>query len=123
MGGIASGKKVLSVPVCFFHECEGLTVTVEVKSGHVYRGRASNTDDNFNLHLDNVTVTPCRGGAARTLDKVFLRGSTIVFVIFPDILERSPLFQRVRNAAEGRIVAKGLGVGRQQAMRAKCACM
>ena len=123
LGGIASGSRVLSVPVCFFHECEGLTVTVELRSGEVYRGRASNTEDNFNLHMDHVTVTPARGGGgARTLDKVFVRGSNIIYLIFPDVLERSPIFQRVRNAAEGKVVAKGLGLSRQLAMQKKCAC-
>ena len=120
--GIKAGTGVLTIPICFFHECEGLTVTVETRGGDVYRGRASHTEDNFNMHMDSVTITPARGGGApRTLDKVFIRGATIVLVIVPDILAKSPIFERVRNAAAGKVVAKGLGVGRLMAMQAKCA--
>ena len=97
-----------------------MTVTVETKSGDLYRGRASNTEDNFNLYLDKATITS-KDGKVRTLDRVFLRGSTIVLVIFPGILARSPIFDRMRELAKGRVTAKGLGVGRLNAIQAKCA--
>ncbi len=122
LSGVTTGRGVLTIPMQFFHECEGLTISVELKSGDIYRGRASNTEDNFNVHLDTVTITPARGGPVRTVEKIFIRGSNVVFIVFPDILVHSPLFKRVRNAAEGKIVAKGLGVGRLMAMQAKSAC-
>jgi small nuclear ribonucleoprotein D3 len=111
----------LTLPMAFFHEGEGLTLTVETKSGDLYRGRASNTEDNFNLYLDKTTITS-KDGRMRTLDRVFLRGSTIVLVIFPEILARSPIFDRMRELAKGRVTAKGLGVGRLNAIQAKSAC-
>ena len=106
----------LTIPVAFFHEGEGLTLTVETKSGNVYRGRANNTEDNFNLNLDGVTVKSKSGGTQK-MERVFIRGSTIVMIVFPDILARSPIFDRMRALARGKVTAKGLGVGRLNAMQ------
>ena len=108
-----SGKRGITVPQILFHEGEGLTVTIECIDGALYRGRASNTEDNFNVHLLDAVVT-ARDGSERTLDRVFIRGSAIVFIIFPDVLQRAPVFDRVRAVAAGRTVATGLGKLRAQ---------
>ena len=110
------GRTGVTVPQILVHEGDGLTLSVETRDGTLFRGRASNTEDNFNLHLDDVTVTS-PSGATRVLERVYLRGSSIVFIIFPDILARSPVFARVRTAAEGRVHAVGLGRARAIAIQ------
>ena len=112
------GKSGITVPQLLVHEGEGLTLTIEVRNGTVYRGRASHTEDNFNMHLDGVSITE-PDGTQRSLERVFIRGSTILFVIYPDILARAPVFERVRAAAKGKVLAGGLGKKRLEAMQAR----
>ena len=58
----------------------------------------------------------------RVLEKAFVRGSAIVFIVFPDILARSPIFDRVRAAAAGKVFAAGLGRARaEKSAPARCA--
>jgi len=116
-----TGKRGVTIPQMLFHEGEGLTLTIETRDGTIYRGMADITDDSMNVSLSKVLVVD--GPApARALDKVFLRGSQIMFVVFPDILARSPMFDRVREALKGKAIARGLGKGRQQAIMAKGEC-
>jgi small nuclear ribonucleoprotein D3 len=110
-----TGKKGVGVPTMLFHEGEGLTVTIETKSGMVYRGRADAAEDNMNVSMRYVTATDAEGRTSQ-MDRVFIRGSQIVFVIYPDILKHSPMFERVRRIAAGRSVAFGLGKQRLQAI-------
>jgi small nuclear ribonucleoprotein D3 len=117
-GNINTGKGWLTVPVIFFHEGEGLTISVETRDGTLYRGRAERTEDNFSVSLSAVTVTSPQG-VVSTLQRVYIRGSRIVFVVFPDVLKESPIFARVRRASEGKVVAGGLGAARQMAIQNK----
>jgi small nuclear ribonucleoprotein D3 len=117
-GNITTGKGWLTVPVLFFHEAEGLTISVEVKDGTLYRGRAERTEDNFSVSLSDATATSPTGEVT-TLQRVYIRGNRIVFVVFPDVLERAPIFDRVRRTSEGKVVAGGLGAARQMAIQNK----
>lgn len=112
------GKKGTGVPTQLFHEGEGLTLTVETKTGIVYRGRADITEDNMNMTLRNAVATDVQGRQVR-LDQVFVRGSQVMMVIYPDILKHAPMFERVRRVAAGKSVAAGLGKQRQQAIESK----
>ena len=72
----------------------------------------------MNTSLNDVVVTDSKGRMSK-LDRVFIRGSQIVFVIFPDMLGQAPMFKRVALASQGITVAGGLGRGRQAAIGAK----
>lgn len=106
------------MPALLLHEGEGLTLTVETKDGTLYRGRAEVTEDNMNVSLREVTAFLPTGGQQK-MDRVFIRGPRIVFVVFPEILTKAPFFERVRAAARGKVLAVGLGRGRQAAIQAK----
>jgi small nuclear ribonucleoprotein D3 len=110
------GTKGVGIPTVLLHEGEGLAVTIETKSGHVYKGIMETVEDTMNTGLRDVTVTDPDGNKA-SMQKVFLRGSQIVFVIFPDVLKKAPMFERLRKASLGLSVAGGLGRGRQAAIQ------
>jgi len=114
----ATGKGGLGVPTLLFHEGEGLMLAVETRDGTLYRGRCDLTEDNFNLSLYHATAT-ARDGTERRLERAFIRGPQVVFVVYPDILAQAPYFERVRRAAAGKVVATGLGKARMAAIAAK----
>ena len=99
------GNKNIGVPTVLLHEGEGLVLTVETQSGHADRGTCVTTEDNMNLSLKDVTV--------------FIRGSQLLMVVFPDVMAKAPFFTRVSLAAQGVSFAGGLGRGRQAAIGAK----
>lgn len=119
--GSASGKRGVTIPQLLLQEGEGLTLTLEGADGSTYRGLAEAADDSMNVSLTGVTVT-APDGAVRRAERLFLRGSTVVLVVLPDILAKSPMFDRVRALAAGRNRALGLGRARADAMQAKGAC-
>lgn len=47
----------LGIPVKLLHESSGHTVTVELKSGELYRGSMIECEDNWNCQLENITYT------------------------------------------------------------------
>ena len=108
----------VGIPVVLMHEGEGLIVTVETKTGYSYRGYMESAEDNMNASLKDVTATGPRGKVSH-MERVFIRGSQIVFVVFPDLLGEAPMFRRVALAARGITVAGGLGRGRQAAIGAR----
>jgi len=105
----------VGIPTVLVHEGEGLIVTVETKSGHVYRGKVDSTEDSMNMVMSNVLVTN-PDGTQTGMNKLFIRGSQVVFLILPDMLTRAPMFERVRKASKGIAFAGGLGRGRQAAI-------
>jgi small nuclear ribonucleoprotein (snRNP)-like protein len=50
-------SKSLGIPVKLLHESEGHIVTVELKSGELYRGSLIECEDNWNCQLENITYT------------------------------------------------------------------
>ena len=50
MSGIPSGN--IGIPVKLLHESEGHTVSVELKTGEVYRGHLVESEDNMNMTID-----------------------------------------------------------------------
>jgi small nuclear ribonucleoprotein (snRNP)-like protein len=50
-------SKSLGIPVKLLHEAEGHIVTVELKSGEVYRGSLIECEDNWNSQLESITYT------------------------------------------------------------------
>lgn len=91
----------VSVPIKLFHEGEGNTVIVELTNGEKYRGHLVKSEDNMNCQLTSVTMR-ARDGKLSKLENVFIRGSRIRYVVLPDILKQSPLFQKVQKLKEAK---------------------
>ncbi|WZZ72647.1 hypothetical protein YC2023_084017 [Brassica napus] len=97
-------------------EASGHVVTVELKSGELYRGSMIECEDNWNCQLEDITFTAMDAKVSQ-LEHIFIRGSKVRFMVIPDILKHAPMFKRL----DARIKGKGgsLGVGRDRAaMRA-----
>ncbi|KAI0084873.1 hypothetical protein BDY19DRAFT_471038 [Irpex rosettiformis] len=106
----------LGVPVKLLHESYGHVITVELKTGQLYRGKLAEAEDNLNISLRDITVTG-RDGRVSQLDQVYIRGSMVRFFIVPDMLQNAPMFKRVGpNAMKGRGI--GTARGRATIMRA-----
>ncbi|TVU04452.1 hypothetical protein EJB05_47562, partial [Eragrostis curvula] len=50
-------SRSLGIPVKLLHEAAGHVVTVELKTGEVYRGSMVECEDNWNCQLENITFT------------------------------------------------------------------
>ncbi|KAF5794404.1 putative like-Sm (LSM) domain containing protein, LSm4/SmD1/SmD3 [Helianthus annuus] len=117
-------SRSLGIPVKLLHEAAGHIVTVELKSGEVYRGSMIECEDNWNCQLENITFTAkfefCRkDGKVAQLEHVFIRGSKVRFMIIPDMLKNAPMFKRLEARIKGKGSALGVGRGRAVAMRAR----
>ncbi|KAK8297511.1 hypothetical protein E1A91_D05G194000v1 [Gossypium mustelinum] len=62
----------LGIPVKLLHEGSGDVVTVELKSGELYRGSMIECEDNWNCQLDNITFT-AKDGKVSQHEHVFIR--------------------------------------------------
>ncbi|SGY39018.1 BQ5605_C003g02125 [Microbotryum silenes-dioicae] len=133
----------IGIPTKLLHEALGHVITVELKTGQVYRGKLfeavtalilrswdyiepkttcclrvrSEAEDSLSISLTLVTVTH-RDGRVTQLDQVYIRGSSIRFYVVPDMLSQAPMFKRVGpNALKGRGI--GAARGRATIMRAQ----
>ena len=95
----------IGVPVKLLHESIDNVVTIELKTGELYRGYLIEAEDNMNCRLDSCQLTSSDGKTAY-LEQVYLRGSQIRFVIVPDMFKNAPMFKRVKNNAKGRNLAE-----------------
>ncbi|KAF3498769.1 hypothetical protein DY000_02055199 [Brassica cretica] len=50
-------SRSLGIPVKLLHEASGHIVTVELKSGELYRGSMIECEDNWNCQLEDITFT------------------------------------------------------------------
>lgn len=50
-------SRSLGIPVKLLHEAAGHIVTVELKSGELYRGSMVECEDNWNCQLESITFT------------------------------------------------------------------
>merc|ERR1711865_639730 len=108
-GAKSMTAKSIGIPIKLIHEAEGHTVTVESKTGEVYRGQLLEAEDNMNCYIGSVTMT-ARDGRTSKLEQVALRGSQIRFMILPDMLKNAPMFKK-QGTAPGQ-AGKGRGAGR-----------
>ncbi|AQL08155.1 Small nuclear ribonucleoprotein SmD3b [Zea mays] len=111
-------SRSLGIPVKLLHEAAGHVVTVELKTGEVYRGSMVECEDNWNCQLENITFT-AKDGKVSQLEHVFIRGSRVRFMIIPDMLKNAPMFKRLEARIRGKGSAIGVGRGRAVAMRAR----
>eukprot|EP01012_Entosiphon_sulcatum_P036118 TRINITY_DN45982_c0_g1_i1.p2 TRINITY_DN45982_c0_g1~~TRINITY_DN45982_c0_g1_i1.p2 ORF type:complete len:128 (+),score=14.79 TRINITY_DN45982_c0_g1_i1:25-384(+) len=98
----------IGIPIKLLHEAEGHTVTVETLTGETYRGFLSETEDNMNCKINNLTMTH-RDGHTTALEQVYLRGSKVRFFVLPDMLKHAPMFKQIGQDAQGR--GRGMGFG------------
>ena len=98
----------VGVPIKLLHEATSfdLTVTCELATGAIYRGKLVDAEDNMNVQLKDVTVTH-RDGRVQQMEHVYIRGNQIRFFIVPDMLKHSPMFNNI--GAGG--ISRGRGVG------------
>uniref|UniRef100_A0ACD5X0D7 Uncharacterized protein n=1 Tax=Avena sativa TaxID=4498 RepID=A0ACD5X0D7_AVESA len=111
-------SRSLGIPVKLLHEAAGHVVTVELKTGEVYRGSMIDCEDNWNCQLQNPTFT-AKDGRVTQLEHVFIRGVRVRFVIIPDMLKKARMFERLEPRNKGKGSAFGVGRGRAVAMRAR----
>ncbi|KAA8537414.1 hypothetical protein F0562_026899 [Nyssa sinensis] len=111
-------SRSLGIPVKLLHEASGHIVTVELKSGELYRGSMIECEDNWNCQLENITFT-AKDGKVSQLEHVFIRGSKVRFMVIPDMLKNAPMFKRLDARIKGKGSALGVGRGRAVAMRAR----
>eukprot|EP01132_Coremiostelium_polycephalum_P008067 gene8067-9925_t len=99
----------IGIPVKILHEADSHVITIELKTGELYRGTLIESEDNMNCKMKNITVT-ARDGRVSQIEQAYLRGSKIRLFILPDMLKNAPMFKRV----DGKVVLKGksLGIGR-----------
>ena len=115
---MATSQKGIGIPIKLLHEAEGHVVTVELKTGELYRGELHEAEDNWNVQLKDVTATG-RDGRVTQLDHIFIRGSRIRFFIVPDMLKNAPMFKRIDPKYKGKAMPMGVGGrGRAAAVRA-----
>merc|ERR1712178_502038 len=100
-------SKSIGIPIKLIHEAEGHTVTIESKTGEVYRGQLLEAEDNMNCYIGSVTMT-ARDGRTSKLEQVAIRGSQVRFMILPDMLKNAPMFKKqgLSSAGRGRGMAK-----------------
>uniref|UniRef100_A0ACD5TWB0 Uncharacterized protein n=1 Tax=Avena sativa TaxID=4498 RepID=A0ACD5TWB0_AVESA len=111
-------SRSLGIPVKLLHEAAGHVVTVELKTGEVYRGSMIDCEDNWNCQLENPTFT-AKDGRVTQLEHVFIRGVRVRFVIIPDMLRKARMFERLEPRNKGKGSAFGVGRGRAVAVRAR----
>ncbi|KAK3007906.1 hypothetical protein RJ639_013051 [Escallonia herrerae] len=111
-------SRSLGIPVKLLHEAAGHVVTVELKSGELYRGSMIECEDNWNCQLESITYT-AKDGKISQLEHVFIRGSKVRFMVIPDMLKNAPMFKRLEARIKGKGSALGVGRGRAVAMRAR----
>ena len=70
-------------------------VTIELRNGEIYRGHLSESEETMNCLLVDVVMT-ARDGRVTKMDNVYIRGSQIKFMILPELLRHSPVFEKVK---------------------------
>ena len=99
---MATSQKGIGVPVKLIHEAEGHVVTLELKTGEMYRGELFDVEDNWNCQLKDVTAT-AKDGRVSQLDHIYVRGGRIRLVIVPDMLKNAPMFKRIDPKNKGKV--------------------
>ncbi|PVV04380.1 hypothetical protein BB560_001134, partial [Smittium megazygosporum] len=98
----------IEVPVKLLYEAVNHIITLELKTGQIYRGTLLEVEDNMNLQLKNITVTQ-RDGRTSHLEQVYIRGSQARFFIVPDMLKNAPMF---KNLDPKFAKSRGIGMNR-----------
>lgn len=98
----------IGVPLKLLHEAENHVVTIELKTGEMFRGYLKDVEDTMNVRMDDVYVVS-KEGKQYHLDQIYLRGSQIRFFVIPDMLKHAPMLKKVKNqtkAAKQSVIMK-----------------
>merc|ERR1712157_60874 len=77
----------------------------------IYRGKLSEAEDNMNIQMMNVTMTH-RSGNTEQLQKIYIRGSQVRFMILPDMLKNAPMLNQTKQQQQRRGLGRGsFGLG------------
>ncbi|KAG8494328.1 hypothetical protein CXB51_012103 [Gossypium anomalum] len=141
-------SRSLGIPGKLLHEGSGHVVTVELKSGELYRGSMIECEDNWNWQLDNITFTAKKSevdipfksmfafslafaslfsssplhqidGKVSQHEHVFIRSNKVRFMVIQDMLKNAPMLYIFLHYAHGKSSSLGVGRGRAVAVRAK----
>ncbi|GKY90920.1 hypothetical protein MPSEU_000064800 [Mayamaea pseudoterrestris] len=93
---MTSTTNTVGIPIKLLYEAEGMKITVELKSGEIYRGLLLGAEDTMNVSLSEVLRTS-RTGQISKLPTVYLRGKSIRFIALPDLLKSAPMLQKVSS--------------------------
>ncbi|KIW03832.1 uncharacterized protein PV09_05131 [Verruconis gallopava] len=96
----------IGIPIKLLNEATGHTVTLELTSGDVYRGKLIEAEDNMNVQMIDVQNTS-REGRVSHLERVYVRGSHIRYFIVPDMLRNAPMFRQRDKKGRGVGLARG----------------
>ncbi|XP_039023136.1 small nuclear ribonucleoprotein SmD3b-like [Hibiscus syriacus] len=99
-GGRETMSRSLGIPVKLLHEASGHFITVELKSGELYRGSMAKCKDNWNCQLENITFT-AKEGKVLQLEHVFIRVSKVGLTVIPDRLKNAPMLKRLDAKIKG----------------------
>jgi small nuclear ribonucleoprotein D3 len=86
----------VSIPLKLLHESKGHVVSIELKTGELYRGQLMHMEDTMNCLLDNVKVTS-RDGQLHAMDQAYIRGAQIRWVAVPDALKHATACSRLQS--------------------------
>jgi small nuclear ribonucleoprotein D3 len=95
------------IPLKLLHEAVGLTVTAELETGEIFRGKLSTVEDSMNMELEGVTHTD-KKGRTREMPSAYVRGSLVTFFSLPPDLKLSPA---AMSAAVEKMPERGRGKG------------
>ena len=79
-----TGKRIIGMPTLLLYEAEGCTILVQTRDGSLYRGRLEDVEDNWNLHMMSVVMRKKGSKADIPLNKLFIRGANVSFIVIPD---------------------------------------
>lgn len=91
-----SGTNTAGIPIQLLYEAEGMKVTVEMKSGEIYRGMLVNAEETMNMTISDVVRT-AKNGQVSKIPTVYVRGSMVRFISLPELLKNAPIFKKVAN--------------------------
>lgn len=86
----------VGVPIKLLHEAEGNKILLELTTGEKYSGLLKSAEDTMNCLLSDVTMR-ARDGKKSKLESVYIRGSIIRYVVLPNILKNSPMFDKIHK--------------------------
>jgi small nuclear ribonucleoprotein D3 len=109
---MGTSLKSVGIPVKLLHEAVGHVVTVELKTGELFRGQLFDAEDNWNCQLRDVQIF-ARDGSQRHAAHLFIRGGRIRFFVVPDMLKHAPMFKRIGNPRVWQ--GRGMGAGTEAA--------
>ena len=99
----------IGVPIKLLHEVENHVVSIELKTGELFRGYLMDVEDTMNVRMDDVFVLT-KEGKQYHLEQVYLRGSQIRFIVIPSFFKNAPMIKKVKTQtkkSKDGVIAKG----------------